>query len=186
MNDTHTLNDELLALEAELAELNERRRDVYRRSLEAAQLDKACADFVAHAMLAGPLAEANQIQWPREIRGIAWVDEKAGGFSFETELRWCAVMVDAISPERRPVLAMLVGQVPAAIQAMLGSDGLLHIAHAGMVPVFWVPSLERLVPVGQVKAQVLVHRGQLDQLGDDPASLWIQAARYGLPEKGSH
>ena len=42
-----SLSDELANLEAELADLNDRRVDLYRRSLQAAQDEKACGDLVS-------------------------------------------------------------------------------------------------------------------------------------------
>jgi hypothetical protein len=48
-----TLRQELEQLEADLAALNERRADLYRRSLEASQGAKACTDAY---LVAGELA----------------------------------------------------------------------------------------------------------------------------------
>lgn len=139
---TNELERELLEIEAELILLNRRRAELYRRSLKAAEHEKACIDTVANAMLLGPLSATNEITWPLDVNGVAWADDPAA-FKRMRERGWVKLALKK-QPEYS-YLGLHLADIATAVQARFGSDKLLHLSHAGHVPAYWCPAIARVV-----------------------------------------
>jgi hypothetical protein len=185
-----SLSDELANLEAELADLNDRRVDLYRRSLQAAQHEKACGDLVSNAMLTGPLGKQNKIEWPVQLNGIGWVPDGPPVYSRRDPSAWVRIQVIGTSELH---LGLHLGDVATAVQAHIGQqDKMLHLSYQGHNPAVYVPALNKIVmgfaamwaPLGDERApgpQISELHGALEK--DSSLCLWFAAAHRDLLAK---
>lgn len=182
--DTPTLAQELAQLEGELASLNERRGDLYRRSLEAAQDDKACVDLVANAMLTGPLGAQNKIEWPIKVNGIAWNEEAPTVFQ-RGELAGAWVKLALLTDPEHPVLGLHLGDVASGVKAQLGpEDKMLHLTYIAHHAQIYVPALERVVAGSDAKWGPLEDPEDLTTLfGPESSHIWHDRAYRQLAER---
>jgi len=181
------LESELLLLERDLRDLNARRRDLYARSLAASQGDKAVADLVANAMLAGPLNEQNQIPWPVEVNGVGWVEDSQPAFTAGAPDTWCSMVFHetpgVVLPPKDDApryLGLELGTVPTTVLARLSPAKFVHLEYAGDVPLFYVPAKRLLATMHTALFSQLEHPDQLRELEDDPISPWYAAALESL------
>jgi hypothetical protein len=174
--ETPTLRQELEQLEADLGALNERRADLYRRSLEASQGDKACTDLVSAAMLGGPLAATNKIPWPVELAGIAWTDGNSP--CYLAARAW--VRVRPFGAEKDS-LGFHIGDVATGVQARLGEGDLLHLSHVAHAPVLYVPELGQIVSGLAAQWHAIEGPEGLEDFdGDGTLAPWVAQAERDL------
>ncbi len=137
---TNQLRERLLFLERELNELNRRRKAVYRESLDAAIDENAVPDQISNAMLDGPLADRNFIQWPQSLTGIAWSEANVPVLQLAPAYGWIVVTVDGMEH-----LGVKVGSIASGISARIGAGAILHLEHDNHVPVVYVPYLGQMM-----------------------------------------
>ena len=126
---TNTLMQRLLFIERELKELNRRRKAIYTESLAAVlEDDKAVPDQIANAMLDGPLADRNQIEWPKSLNGIAWAESNLPIIQLAPSYGWAVVTVDGLEH-----LGLNVGSLASGVSARIGEGDILHLEHANPV-----------------------------------------------------
>jgi hypothetical protein len=131
-----------LEIEAELILLNRRRAELYRKSLEAAEDEKACLDVVANAMLAGPLDPRQEIHWPIEVSGIGWSEDSAA--IHRRHARAWVKLALKDQPDYA-YLGLHLCNLSTAVQARFGDEKILHLTHAEHVPAYWCPAISRVV-----------------------------------------
>lgn len=168
------LGRELEKLECELAALNERRADLYRRSLEAPEDAKAGPDIVANAMLKGPLSPKNAVSYPIELQGIGWEPDNPPALELGAPV-WARVQPHG---DETQYLGVLVGDLASAVQAQLGAGNVLHLKHCMHVAMLFVPHLGRFVSGFSCQWSQIDTLAQLEPFApdnpeDDP---WYSAA----------
>lgn len=171
----NTLTQRLLFLERELEELNRRRKVIYEESL-AAELkeDKAVPDQIANAMLEGPLADHNQIEWPKSLNGIAWAEDNLPVIQLAPSYGWAVVTVDGLEH-----LGLNVGSLASGVSARIGEGDILFLEHANPIGILYVPYLGEMLSAGHCQWRAISGLADLERFapgdGSEP-NAWYELA----------
>lgn len=160
---TNALTLELAQLNTELAALNERRKSIYLRSLEADDDEKAAVDTISNAMLSGPLAPENTINWPIELHGIYWKDDDSPTFEVQSDQGWAVVRPHGDPCEH---LGVHVGNITTAVAGRL-TDGMLHLSYETRAPLLYVPFLGKFLTAAQVNWRMVSGLTDLERFAPD-------------------
>lgn len=141
---TESLRDELKRIGSEIETLEARRREIYKRSLDAPEEQKVGPDFVARLESEDPWPE---MSWPKIVSGIEWGDaEMIRSRRNSKGAAWVAVRPCDESLSGRTYLGFLLGDMALSISARYDeASGVLSITPAMHNPAIWVPDLGRLV-----------------------------------------
>jgi len=175
------LGRELQALQAELVELNTRRADLYRRSLEASQDNKAVQDFISNMMLNGPLSDRQQISYPLQVNGIEWTADNPPVLTRDPKSAWVEVMPHGTNEWH---LGIHVADFASAVEARLGTGNLLHLRHVAPVQMLYVPYLGRTFTVFEAAMRPIETLKSLDKFRPDPefANPWFDLAVFHVTQ----
>jgi len=149
-----SLKEELDVIEAKLEvidaqrkELHTKQRDVYRRSLEAAEEDKVAKDSLA-AMMSEDMFPVREIEYPLQINGIAWDDRVPPVWENRmTEPgKWVKVRPCDKEYEGKTYLGVMLGAMALSMTARQNPEtGILHLSHGRHNPAMYVPDLKKVI-----------------------------------------
>lgn len=149
-----TLKEELEIVEGELEllkvqqkELEDKQRDVYRRSLEAAEEDKVAKDSLC-ALLVDEGFPRREMQYPIQVEGIAWSDgiPPVWDRHFDNPGAWVCVRPCGDEYENKTYLGVMLGRLALTVTASHNKDtGLLHLSHGHHNPAIYVPDLKKVI-----------------------------------------
>jgi hypothetical protein len=139
-----TLNEEINDIEAKTAALEERKREIYRQSIEAPDDEKACENWIAE-MLARP-ERPHRKHEPWLVEHVAWADgseliSERRGSGYLVKVRPCDKEL-----EGKTFLGIYLGEVALSIRATYKADArTLGIEPTMHNPAMWVPALGRVI-----------------------------------------
>jgi hypothetical protein len=137
MSDHTTLRDELKQIDEQIKSLEERRRQIYKASLEAPEEEKVAIDCISE-MISD--SEVRSSGFPMTIAGIAWVDTPP-----RREVKPELVAVRPCDGEKT-YAGIHVGDLPLGIHVILNRNtGVLTAMPAYHNPAIVVPELGKLV-----------------------------------------
>lgn len=171
------LKQELADLESQIKTLQDRKRDIYKRSLAAPEEDKVCPDFAAR-MLAG--SPPPSMPYPIEVRGIAWGEES--WHLSRKPAKWVAVR--PCGPEAKTYLGLYVGDIALVASARFDCEsGVLSLSPGMHNPAIYVPDLGRLVFGCQSWWSEIEKPEDLQQITDAKIDdVWYVRALRGLSD----
>jgi len=150
-----SLKEELDAIEAKLEvvdaqrkELHAKQRDVYRRSLEAAEEDKVAKDSLAAMLSEDSPFPIREIEYPLQIEGIAWDDRPPPVWDTRMNEAGKWVKVRPVGKEYggKTYLGVMLGAMALSVSARQNSEtGLLHLSHGHHNPAMYVPDLKKVI-----------------------------------------
>ncbi len=174
-----TLNDEIKDIEAQIRALEERKREIFRKSIEAPDDEKVCSNDMAE-MLAEPAWPPHREHEPWVVEHIAWAENAElvasnRGSGFLVKVRPCDKEL-----EGKTFLGIYLGEVALSIRATYNADArTIGISPTMHNPAMWVPALGRVIYGcgswwGRIKTEA-----DLRQISDaDIDSVWyVQALR---------
>lgn len=134
-----TLSEEIDQLDKEQKRLDERRKAIYRKSLQAPETEKVCDDWLAMSHYKRPNL------FPMEVKGIhyeGW-DEEPVRESLRGQGQFVAVRV---AGQQETHLGVLIGDMARAGAVSFNREtGVLCIRRGFYNPAIWVPALNRVV-----------------------------------------
>ena len=137
-----SLEKQLADVEREIEELEEKRREIYRKSLEAPEEEKACEDFFAR-MAAEGQTERTGLSFPIEISAINWVETEVSPFWRKEEPQ--LVKVRPVG-EDKTFLGIHVGELPLSCTASYNFESkVLSLKLGYHNPAIVVPELNKIV-----------------------------------------
>lgn len=134
-----TLNEELKAIEADLKRLEDRKRQLYRLSVEAPENEKICEDHLAEML--GEPEIFKTLRYPIEINGITFSGTlhdargrlKPGRL---VRIRPCGKEFDA-----KTFLGLYLGDYARSVGCARNvKTGILEVYVGGHNPAIWIPS----------------------------------------------
>ena len=141
-----TLAEELEALEAQKKEIEEKIRDCFRRSLQAAEEDKLIHDSLAEDIAEHPPTEPRLLEW--HVDRVAWaenVEYFQRDWSSEHDI-WVSVRPVDEEYAGKTFLGILIGRAPLGVRTAYDEENrVLHLKPSFHNPCIWIPDLERIV-----------------------------------------
>lgn len=136
-----TLAEELAQIDRDIKRLEERRREIYKLSLEAPEEDKVCSDVLAEMCSEAPLFP--EMGYPITVSRINMVPSDDNPFCLRVEPKLVAVRpVD----DERTYLGVYMGDLPLGSGAYFHPEsGVLSLKHSHHNPAIVVPALKRIV-----------------------------------------
>jgi hypothetical protein len=170
-----TLAEELAQIDSDIERLEQRRRDIYKLSLEAPAEEKVCEDVVAEMCSEAPLFPS--MPYPITISHINWVQDESNPFWRRGEPKLVAVRPVG---DERTYLGVHMGDLHGGCSATYHAEsGVLSLEYTSHNPAIVVPSLKRIVMGreswwGEIKSEA-----DLRQITDkDIDNVWyVQALR---------
>jgi len=145
-----TSNPRLEQIEAEKKALDEERRAIYRRSLEAPEDEKLVADSLAEMLLRAP-HRPDRFAEPREIMGIEFESEprpfKRSWCQKEgTGTTWVSVRPCAGPNTGSTLLGVLIGEVAIGARSRIVPEtSTLHVSLSFHNPLIFIPKTGQVV-----------------------------------------
>lgn len=137
-----TLSGRLEQVDAQIKELEAKRRAIYKESIDAPEDEKVCGDAHA-AILADDFLERMRLQYPIEVRAINWAHNPE---SFHRQGKTPRLVKVRPASDDKTYLGIYVGDLPLGVGASYHSDsGILSIAGVHTNPAMIVPELGRIV-----------------------------------------
>lgn len=137
------LKEELASIEQQVNALEERRREIYKLSLVAAEEEKVCPNFVAEV-----LSEKSwsKLAYPIEVSGIAWGEDKFLHRATEPgKIRWVAIR-PCSEGSNKTHLGIYLGDLAISASAQYNrASGVLTFSPTFHNPAIFVPDLGRLL-----------------------------------------
>lgn len=137
-----TFKEELEQIQKEKEALNERERDVFRRSLEAEEGDKICDDRWAKG-LAEP--EKGRIKYPISVTGI---DFGSGEMFHQNRVKGSLVSIRPCADEyeNKTFLGVYIGDLATSQMVRHSREsGVLSVSAAMHNPAIFVPDLNKVI-----------------------------------------
>jgi hypothetical protein len=140
---SETLKEELARIESEIKALEERKRAIYQRSLDAPEGQKICEDWVAKMLAEEPWPS---FAFPIEVTGIAWSESPMlRPPLLGRRTTWVAVR-PCEGDGKRTYLGFLLGDMALGTSVRFDREsGVLSVSPAMHNPAIWVPDLGRIV-----------------------------------------
>jgi hypothetical protein len=174
-----TLAEDLAQIESDIKELEQRRRDIYKRSLEAPEEEKVCEDYLSEMCSEPPFF--GSLEYPIEVSGINMVEDTRLTSSRKGTPLLVAVRPVDIDPPRTYV-GIYVGDLPLGYGASYHRESkVLSLSPGHHNPAIIVPELKRIVMGcaswwGPIKTEA-----DLMQITDkDIGNVWYVKALRGM------
>jgi len=138
-----TLKQELDEVEKQIEDLEKRKREIYKASLEAPELEKICEDYIAEMYSEEGLFQT--IKYPVQIHGIdihhqIW-NEKDKNVGRMVEIRPCNEKY-----ENKTFLGLYLGDLPLGLSVSLNrKTEILHVRTGYCNPAIWIPPLQKVI-----------------------------------------
>jgi len=135
------LSEELEEIDAQIKKLEEQRHDIYRRSLEAPEEEKVCADALSKMIIETSFFEG--IEYPIEVSAINWEDSDSLSFC-----RGDGPTLVAVRPadSEKTYVGIYVGDLPLGVSASYHTEsGVLSLHQGHQNPAIVVPALKKVV-----------------------------------------
>ena len=139
--------EELKALEAEIERLEERRRAIYRASVEAPHAEKVCDDALAKLVGEEPDQASPRFTYPIQVTGITHTGELVGKpWKCTKPGAWVAIRPCAPECADKTYLGLYLGDFALQTGASWNpKTGVLEVYRALHNPAIWVFDLNRIV-----------------------------------------
>lgn len=138
---------ELAGVRAQVEAFEVKQRDVYRRSLEAAEEDKVAKDFYS-GMLSKERFPFREIEYPLQINGIAWKDQIPPVWDNHRHEPGIWVKVRPVKEEygKKTYLGVMLGSMALGVTCQQNVEtGILHLSHGHHNPAMYVPDLKKVI-----------------------------------------
>jgi hypothetical protein len=171
-----TLAEDLAQIESDIKELEQRRRDIYKLSLEAPEAEKVCEDHLAEML--GEIPFWPSLEYPIEVSGINMVEDTRLTSSRKgTPL---LVAVRPVDTGSRTYVGIYVGNLPLGYGAHYHPESkVLSLEATHHNPAIIVPELKRIVMGCESWWGPIKTEADLQQITDkDIGNVWyVQALR---------
>lgn len=177
-----TLREELASIDEQLDALEQRKRDIYRRSMTAPDAEKVCKNYLAE-LLAEP--DSGTLRYPVNITGIHFegelVDEWRGKSNQLVRIRPCGQEF-----EGKTFLGLYLGDMARTVGCTYEREsGVLSIHLAAHNPAIWVPKLRRVIFGCESWWGALETEEQLREISDETIDgVWYVQAMKTLQASG--
>lgn len=176
------LREELASIDGQIKVLEERRREIYRRSVTAPESEKICANSLANAHAEW---EGKFIEYPSSISGIhfegALVQDWRKVGSQLVRIRPCSDEFGG-----KTFLGLYLGDIARTVTCFRNrTSGVLGICLGGHNPAIWVPSLKRVIFGCESWWSKIESEEQLRKISDEAIDgIWYVQALKALNGNG--
>lgn len=169
-----SLQDEVRALDARIEALQEERRAVFQRSIEAPG-EKAWPDWLAM----DEVETRRGIQYPVQLTGIHYERSDALEKGHRKVGSWVACQPCEPELERKTYLGVYLGDLTQGVVCYLTQDGVLSVGFGWHNPAMWIPTLKRVVMGNCSNWRVISSPEKLQQITreDVEGAGWMKALR---------
>lgn len=173
-----TLREELANIDEQINALEEKRREIYRRSITAPEAEKVCENSLAR-LIAEP--DSGGLEYPVSVHGIHFegdlVEDWRQKANHLVSVRPCGDDFGG-----KTFLGIHLGDVARTVGCSYDREsGVLGFFVGAHNPALWVPSLKRVIFGCESHLQVIESEAQLREISDEMIDgIWYVQAMKSL------
>lgn len=178
-----TLREELADIDEQIKALEDRRRDIYHRSIEAPEAEKICENSLAR-LIAEP--DCGNLELPVSVTGIhfegALVEDWRKKSNHLVRVRPCGKEF-----EGKTFLGLYLGDIARTVGCTYDREsGVLGVYVGAHNPAIWVPSLQQLIFGCESWWGIIESEDQVREISDEAIDgIWYVQAMKALVKDGS-